>query len=84
MYLYKNIIQLYILLLTVKHTFHTKMYVEILSQIKVTVALLGNFVYRFRNWIVKWWLNISTWQHSTCLKVILWQKPLPMSFALFS
>jgi hypothetical protein len=45
MHLYKNIIQLYIVLLTVEHTFHTKMYVEVLSHIKVTVTLLGNFSY---------------------------------------
>jgi len=60
MHLYKHIIQLYIVLLTVEHTFDTKMYVEVLSHIKVTVALLCNFAYRFRNWKVKWWLNVST------------------------
>lgn len=84
MHVYKDIIQLYILLLTVEHTFHTKMYVEFLSHMKVTAALLGNFPYRFRNWKVKWWLNVSTWKCSACLKVLLRQKPLSLSFALFS
>ena len=84
MHLYKDIIQLYIVLLTVEHTFCTKIYVEVLSHIKVTVALLGNFAYRFRNWKVKWWLNVSTWKYSACLKVLLGQKPLPLSFALFT
>ena len=60
MHLYKDIIQVYIVLLTVEHAFHTKMYVEVLSHIKVTVALIGNFAYRFRNWKVKWWLNVIT------------------------
>lgn len=84
MHLYKDIIQVYIVLLTVEHAFHTKMYVEVLSHIKVTVALIGNFAYRFRNWKVKWWLNVITWQYSACLKVLLWQNPLPLSFTLFS
>jgi hypothetical protein len=48
------------------------MYMDVLSHIKVTVKLLGKGAYMFRNWKVKRWLNESTYQYSTCLKVVLW------------
>jgi len=44
------------LLLATQHTFHTKIYVEVASHIKVTSTLRGS---RFRNRDVNWWPNVS-------------------------
>jgi hypothetical protein len=44
--------------------------------IKVTNAIFSFVAYRFRNRKVRWWLNVSSWQHRMCLEVPLSQSSL--------
>jgi hypothetical protein len=35
-------------------------YKQFPSHVKVSTMLLGLIAYRFRNWNIMWWLNVST------------------------
>jgi len=59
------------MLLATQHTFHTKIYVEVASHIKVTSTLRGS---KFRNRSVNWWPNVSTLQHGMCPEVLCCRK----------
>jgi len=48
---------------------HTQIYTEAPPNTKVTTEMVSFVAYRFRNRKVRWWLNVSTWQHRMCLVV---------------
>ena len=65
-----------------KHTFHTKIYIEVPCHIKVTTALLGFLTYRFSNCKVKWWLDVTylTTQHVSLIYIEMYKLFVSVTF----
>jgi hypothetical protein len=76
-HLYKNIIELQFVLLTVPLNAPNTIQKHISLCLASSLISLGtgNF---------KWWLNVSSWEHSMCLEMLLLWESLPLSSLLSS